>query len=79
MNLEDFLISFHGPQKILIRGTPLWTKTGNWVQKAFDFDETSPNVNELLQKVKLRSIGLLKLFFEEIILNLKNLILLLRL
>ena len=52
MNLADFLVSFHGPQKILIRGTPLWSKTGDWIRKASGIDKTNLTVDELLQKVK---------------------------
>jgi hypothetical protein len=49
--LADFFVSFHGPQKILIRGTPLWSKTGNWIQKTSGFEDTNFSVDELLQKV----------------------------
>ncbi len=46
--LADFLFSFHSSQKILARGTPLWSKCGDWVKTLVGSDDLDVTINRLV-------------------------------
>jgi len=51
MAIVDFFWSFHGPQKVLIRSTPLWDKCCAWIKNLLGSDQ---DVEKLVQDLAER-------------------------
>jgi hypothetical protein len=51
MALADFISAFHGPQKILIRGTPLWTRSCIWIKETSGLADSGLSLEEVLLKL----------------------------